>query len=668
MIRYGIDTGGTFTDFVIFDEKGHISINKILSTPKNPAHAVIAGIKKSETKKNIIHGSTVATNALLEHKGVSTAFITTEGFEDLLFLGRQNRLGIYDLDVRKPQPLIKKQDTYGVEERTGAHGEILHTLNEEKLKTLLQKICDSNYESVAICLLHSYANASHEKKVKEILLSLLKTKNKKVFISLSSEILPEYREYERASTTVINAYVSPLMNKYISFLEKDTALENATLRIMQSNGGSISARKAKEEAIHTVLSGPAGGVVGAVEVAQKSGYSHIMTFDMGGTSTDVSLVPGELQHSVESVMADHPIKVPIIDIHTVGAGGGSIAYQDTGGAFRVGPMSAGADPGPICYGKGDSLTVTDANLFLGRLHPDFFLGGKMKLVVEKVDAKMKELAQKLTISPVQAALGILEVVNSNMQKALRVISVQKGFHPKDFALVCFGGAGGLHAVHLAHSLSIPRVLIPKNAGVLSAFGMLLSDIVKAYSHTKLQKLENLSLKNLKLFFSDLESQAQKDFHGETFEELVFKKSIDMRYTGQSYEIKISYKENDSKENLEKKFHEKHHKLYGYSHERSIELVTVRLHARGTVSKPKLARKKMKSNNGDNALIEKREIYFSDKVTLTPVYNRDLLESGARFAGPALIVEHTSTSLVPPGFSCFVNDLEGLEITDENRSD
>ncbi|RMG59298.1 MAG: hydantoinase/oxoprolinase family protein, partial [Deltaproteobacteria bacterium] len=407
----GVDTGGTFTDFVYVTPDGEVGTYKTLSTPKNPAEAVLKGLEVIGVERvaHVVHGSTVATNAVLERKGVKTALITNSGFEDVIEIGRQNRERIYDLLYVKPPPLVPESLRFGVSGRILCTGEEETPISREEVESVIERILKMGAESVAVCLLFSFVNPSHEEVISEI------CEKRGLSVSASHRILPEFREFERTSTTVLNAYVSPIMKRYLTHLVTRLGGDER-LRVMQSNGGSISSRTAMVESIRTILSGPAGGVVGAFEVGRRAGYDRLITFDMGGTSTDVSLVDGKVSLTTESKISGWPIRVPMIDIHTVGAGGGSIARIDEGGSLKVGPESAGADPGPICYGKGEEVTVTDANLFLGRLIPDHFLGGKMKLHPERVVPRMEALAEKAGLSPVELAEGILDVANATMEK------------------------------------------------------------------------------------------------------------------------------------------------------------------------------------------------------------------------------------------------------------
>ena len=504
-VLVGIDTGGTFTDVVVVRDM-RLTIHKEPSTPDNPAEAVLQGLRNvfDGVPHRLVHGSTVATNALLERRGADTALLTTKGFEDVIEIGRQTRRVIYDIDVTKPAPLVEPDHRLGVAERVGPTGAVREGLTDAEIDALCAKVRGLNVDGVAICLLHSYANPEHEQRLAARLRDTFDG-----FVTTSYEVLPEFREYERTSTTVVNAYVGPVMASYLGHLERELPADS--VRIMQSNGGVISLQAAQKHAVQTILSGPAGGAVGGFEIGRRAGYDQVITFDMGGTSTDVSLCPGALSRTPEASVGDLPIRVPVIDIHTVGAGGGSIAYRDPGGSLRVGPRSAGAMPGPICYGRGGTeITVTDANLFLGRLAPGHFLGGKSTLLVEPVREAMASFAKEIGLSTVEVANGVLRVANATMERAMRVISLERGFDPRDFSLVCFGGAGGMHAADLARSMAIPRVIVPQAAGILSALGMLLADVVRDYSLTVLRSTDELADGALASAFATLEARADED--------------------------------------------------------------------------------------------------------------------------------------------------------------
>ncbi len=639
MIILGVDTGGTFTDFIYKDEEGW-KVYKILSTPSNPAEAVLKGYFEITGGKdaNITHGSTVATNAILERKGAKTALITNRGFEDIIEIGRQNRKQLYNLKYRRKPPLIPKEMRFGIKGRINYAGEELQAIDINEVREIIDKIKSIGAESVAVCLLFSFKNNQHEKLVGEEL------RKSKIFYSLSHEILNEFREYERLSTTVINAYVSPKMTKYLTHLKRN--LKNCKLRVMQSNGGSISAETAMKESVRTILSGPAGGVVGAFEIGKLAGFNKLITFDMGGTSTDVALIDNKLPITMESEISDIPIKTPMIHIHTVGAGGGSIAYFDIGGSLRVGPESAGADPGPICYGKGDKITVTDANLFLGRLVPEKFLGGKMRLYKERLDDFFKDMAKKGGLTPLELAEGILSVANTNMERAIRVISVERGHNPSEFTLFAFGGAGGMHAAFLARLLKIPRVLIPKHPGILSAIGMLLADVIKDYSKTIMISKSDLSPLDFEDHFKELEKRGIKDLIGEGIdrESIILERYLDMRYKGQSYEIVVPFDEN-----FVESFHKLHEKTYGYCNkDKQIEVVNVRLRAKGKLPKPEFKRQEFSTSTiSEKACLGEKKVVFDGKEYNTKIFERDYLRPGNKILGPAIVVEYSSTIVIPP---------------------
>ena len=641
-VYVGVDTGGTFTDFIYWDGRDW-KVLKIPSTPDNPAEAVLKGLeelRKGDTPLDIVHGSTVATNALLERKGARTALITNKNFEDILVIGRQNRERLYDLHYRRPSPLVPEELRFGLDCRIDYKGEELKPIDPEELKKLVEELVKKNVESVAVCFLHSYANPKHEKEVEES----IKEKTESIFISLSHEILPEFREYERMSTTVVNAYVGPKMSKYLNFL-KEKLRPSDVLRVMQSNGGVISVETASKEAVRTILSGPAGGVMGALFIGKLTGTEKLITFDMGGTSTDVSLIDKSPKITTESKISGIPVKVPMIEIHTVGAGGGSIAYVDEGGALRVGPQSAGAKPGPICYGRGGKdITVTDANLFLGRLVPEHFLGGKMRLYPELLKEPFEKLSQKAGLTPLELAEGIVKVVNSNMERAIRKISVERGYNPEEFALLSFGGAGGLHAVFLARALNIPKVIIPINPGILSAIGMLMSDVVKDISTTVMLKESEATLHTLEELFKTLEEKLLQEMEKEGFskESVVLERFMDLRYKGQSYELIIPYSE-DFRESFERE----HERLYGYRHEgREIEIVNIRLRAVGLKDKPSLKELEFSEKINPDAFLGEREVYMNGKWTKFKVIDRDKLTFGNKIDFPAIVVEYSSTTLIP----------------------
>jgi len=652
-LRIGTDTGGTFTDFVFLTPEG-MRVYKVLSTPHNPGEAILKGLRECqalEERLDIIHGSTVATNALLERKGAKLALLTTRGFEDLLQIGRQTRRELYNIMVEKREPLIPREFCFGVPERTLYNGDVVEGVDLSAVDTIIEELKREGVQSVAICFLHSYVNPANE----EAACRRLQQHN--LYTSVSHRVLREYREFERCSTTAINAYVAPLMERYLTSLEEQ--LRGGRLRIMQSNGGCISSQSAREEPVRTILSGPAGGVVGAREVAALAGYDRIISFDMGGTSSDVCLCDRGIMTTTESTISDLPLKMPIIDIHTVGAGGGSIAYIDEGGALRVGPQSAGADPGPLCYGKGEEVTVTDANLVLGRLDPDRFLGGKMKLYPERTHGAMGRFASQLGMDINQLAEGIIKVADANMERAIRVISVERGYDPRDFVLFSFGGAGGMHACSLAQKLRIPAVIVPKNAGVLSALGMLLSDTIKDYSQSILKKSDEVPSSELNRLFKPMLETAHSDLLSEGFAQgkIELLQYLDVRYVGQSYEITVPYTPHYQEE-----FNRMHLKLYSYSDEkRPTEIVNLRVKAIGMTDKPTLTEQELCGEDPAKARIDRRKMVFDKKVYQSDVYIREKLEAGNIIQGPALIIDYESTSVVPPSFTCQVDRYDNLII-------
>jgi N-methylhydantoinase A len=631
-----------------------ISTFKLLSTPANPAEAMLAGLEtiSSTNGRKIIHGSTVATNALLERKGVRTALITTKGFRDVLHIGRQNRPQLYDFFADPPLPLVPDEWRLEVNERVNHKGEIQRPLEIAELDSLIAFLQNEEIKSVAICLLFSFLAPKHEKIISE------KLKEAGFFTSISSNILPVFREYERTSTTVVNAYVSPILDIYIEELE--TKLPHDAIHIMQSNGGSISPTEARQNAVRCILSGPAGGVVGANTVASTAGYHKIITFDMGGTSTDVSLVDGDIQVITEADVGGYPVRVPILDIHTVGSGGGSIARVDSGGALRVGPESAGADPGPACYGKGNKSTVTDANLVLGRIAPEYFLGGEMLLNEESARQSIEVIANELGLSVEKAAIGIIQIANAHMERALRVISIERGYDPRDFSLLSFGGAGGLHAVDLARGLNIPRVIVPPQAATLSALGMLMADVVKDYSLTVMVP-GKIPFSEIKKLFKPIIKLGQKEIENEGIpkKNIFIEPSLDIRYRGQSYELTIPF----LKEFISK-FHQLHNDLYGYANpDGEIEVVNLRVKAIGKVAKPSIPKLHGPGiEDPSPALLKKRDVHFSNGYQKTKYFSGDKLAFGNIITGPAIILRSDTTILITKNDQAQVDSFANLIIT------
>lgn len=664
-LQIGIDIGGTFTDFIVYDQQiKDLHTLKVFSTPSNPALAVIQGLEivleasledVLYKKDNLIitHGSTVATNALLEGKGAKTALITTRGFRDVIQIGRQNRPSLYSFSTTPPQPLVPETLRFEVDERIDSSGNVLEPLKPESLQDLESNLKKESIESVGISLLFSFLHPEHEKMIADRL------RERGFFVSVSSEILPEYREFERTSTTVVNAYVSPILDRYLGSLEDAITKEtkNSHLRIMQSNGGIICTSEARSSGVRCILSGPAGGVVGAAHIARNAfkyngkgdnedGSDHklnVITIDMGGTSTDVSLIDDVPSITTESVVGGYPIQIPMIDIHTIGAGGGSIASIDLGGALRVGPKSAGADPGPACYARGDISrdlpTVTDANLVLGRLQADHFLAGRVNLDTRRAVNVMARLGEEIGLNPIQIAKGVIDVVDAHMERALRLISIQRGYDPNEFVLLSFGGAGGLHACNLAHRLGVPRVIIPPLASTLSAYGMLVADVVKDYSKTIMLPGDA----NPERIMSSLNPLIQRgitDVKREGFseQEIHIKSALDMRYRGQSYEITIPYRDNFLED-----FHKFHEKTYGFSRKNSlVEIVNIRVRAEGKISPPPISRYPSNGIDPGHAFLEKRPVHLSDGEYEVPLYHGELLTPGNLVNGPAIVVRKDTT--------------------------
>ncbi|MEZ5316279.1 MAG: hydantoinase/oxoprolinase family protein [Vicinamibacterales bacterium] len=639
-LRFGIDTGGTFTDFVRLGPDGLV-VHKVRSTPDDPSRGILEGVGDltgTRAGLDVVHGSTVATNAVLERRGARVALFATRGFEDVLRIGRQTRPALYDIFVPPRRPIVDPALTVGVPERLGADGAVVEPLDLTAVDEAAGRARAAGADVAAVCLLHAYANPVHERAVVERLRAA------GWLACASHEVLPEYREFERWSTTAVNAYVAPLMARYLSRLE--AALEGSRLAIMQSNGGSIIASAARVQAVRTVLSGPAAGVVGARAVAAAAGFPRVISFDMGGTSTDVSLVDGEIGLTTDAVIGDFPVRLPMIDIHTVGAGGGSIASVDTGGALRVGPESAGAQPGPACYGVGTALTVTDANLLLGRLDPEYFLGGRMSLVPDRARDAADGLAATLDLGVDELAEGVVRVANANMERAIRVVSVERGHDPRRFALVAFGGAGGMHACELARRLEMRTVIVPRHAGVLSALGMILADVTRDYSASVLEPTDAIRPRDLDRRFAPLVHAARRELRAEGFPAArqVIQRFVDVRYVGQSYEITLPYAPG-----YRQAFDAIHGRVYGYSNpRRATELVNIRVTATGVTTKPTLPyRRPGRARRPVPEAI--RPGRFDGRTVKVAFHRWSALEPGAAGRGPAVIAGGEATVVVPPDF-------------------
>jgi N-methylhydantoinase A len=624
--------------------RGRLHLLKLRSTPNDPAAAVRAGLAAlagGARRVRLHYGSTVATNALLERRGARVVLLTTAGFEDVLEIGRQARPVLYALEPSRPAPLVPRGRRIGVDERVLADGRAEKALRPRAVASAVARVVRSGADAVAVCLLHSYAAPAHERRIGRALAG------RGLHVTLSHELLREYREYERMATTVVNAYVGPIMARHLRSLA--TAVPGG-LRVMQSSGGLIGAPTACVEAVRTVLSGPAGGVVGAAERARRAGLRRLITLDMGGTSADVSLVDGEIAYRTETAIDGLPIRVPAIDIHTVGAGGGSLARLDPGGALRVGPESAGADPGPACYGRGTAPTVTDANLVLGRLVEDEFLGGSFRLDRARAERALTPLARRLGRSLTATAAGIVRVANAVMERAVRVITIERGHDPRTFTLVAFGGAGGLHAAELAESIGVRRVYVPPLPGLLSAWGVLAAEVVRDYSRTL--RLTSPPSAVLDAGFASLATTARRDLAREGVARPRLERTLDVRYAGQSYEVGVPYGRR-----WEDAFHRLHARLFGHSDRgRDLEVVTLRLRARGGGVRLPPERRRRAASGGRVAT---RPVSFDGASARAAVYRRDDLPVGRPLRGPVVVCEYSATTVVPPGWRLTVDRAGGL---------
>jgi len=688
-MRIAVDTGGTFTDCV-FVRDGRLEILKVPSTPRNPAEAIgnalqrilvraryIVPPRKNSHTLDLTCGTTVGTNALLERRGGRVALVTTAGFEDVLEIGRQARPRLYDFFVDRPAPLVPRERRFGLRERIAANARPLLRPSRAELARIVRLVEKSTAQSVAVCLLFSFANPAHEQALARAL-----RRRGIHFVSVSHEILPEFREYERTATTVVNAYLAPMMTRYLDEIAREAASSTSSsksaprpqVRIMQSSGGIVSAAVASREPVRTILSGPAGGILGAQYVAGLAGFPRIISFDMGGTSTDVALVEGDLRTTSESQVADLPVAVPMLDIHTVGAGGGSIARFDRAGALRVGPESAGADPGPICYGRGELPTVTDAHLVLGRIAPEGFLGGEFLLDERRALDFMRRASAPMR-SLERFSQGILDVANAVMEKAIRVISIERGYDPRDYTLVAFGGAGGLHACDLAAALEMPRVLIPRFPGALSALGILRADVVRDFSQTVRWPVDSLRRAHARLahVFTSLERRGTHEMRAEGFSssQIYAQRLLDLRYVGQAFELTVPgpprMVRGPASGDFVAAFHRAHERRYGYSDpRRPVEIVTVRARISGRTPKPALPRSRPSGANARAAISGTCRAIFSGRAVETPIYDRAKLRASNRFRGPAIIMEYSATSVLPPGWLARVDSHESLVLSREGK--
>jgi N-methylhydantoinase A len=664
--RIGIDSGGTFTDVCLFDDTtGEVAVWKVPSTPDDPSRAIAKGTQEGTERVGAKpsevayfgHGTTVGTNALIQHRGVKTGLITTEGFRDLIEIGRQKRPDLYDLQVDKAPPLVTRDLRFGVNERLRHDGSVEIPLDEEGVRKAARALKAADVKAVAIGFLYGFVNPAHEQAAKRIVLEEFP----EAFVCASHEVAPEFREYERISTAVVNSYLGPVMHNYIRRLAdrlKELGL-TTTPHLTQSNGGVIGFDMAARLPVRTVLSGPSTGVVAAQAIGQMTGIANLITFDMGGTSSDVALLRnGEAKLASEATVHGYPIKAPMLDIHTVGAGGGSLAAIDSGGLLKVGPRSAGADPGPVCYGRGSTEpAVTDANVVLQTLNPTHLLGGRMPIRQDLSKEAIGRLAETIGLDMMATAQGIISVVTANMAKAIRVISVQRGHDPRDYALVAFGGAGPLHAARLAKELEMKRIVVPRNPGIGCALGLLLTDLRANFATTRLATLGDGVIADMAEIFQGLEAQAEHWFGEEKVApaDRTLRRTADLRYHGQNYELSIDVPEGPittaTIAALAKGFAEAHKRLYGFIAEgEAVQLVTYRAEAVGFVPKAEFRPQPDAGPDASGAIIGRREVWFPEAGGFvdTPVYDREKLKSGNRFAGPAIVEQMDATTVLLPG--------------------
>jgi len=687
-VHIGIDIGGTFTDFVMVDERsGALTLEKTLSTPADLWQGIDTGLAKLGVdlaeSRLIVHGTTVGLNTFLERKGRPTGLITTQGFRDVYEIGRHNRINMYDLFYLKPKPLVSREYRLEVRERLNDRGEVLTPLVEEDIVAAARSFKQAGIDSIAVCFLHAYANPAHELQAGEI----INQTYPEAAVSLSHQLAREWREYERTSTSVINAYIAPIVADYLEQVERGLAEQGYRhpFYINKSSGGIMPAATAKAAPVHSIMSGPAGGAISAAHVGRLEGFNNVISFDMGGTSTDVALTyEGVTRVSSEAIVDGHPVLVPMIDIHSIGAGGGSIAWIGETGALNVGPQSAGADPGPACYGRGgQAASVTDANLVLGRLDPAYFLGGEMSLDADAAwDVVTKQVAEPLDLEPVEAASGIIRIINAKMGHAIRAITVERGLDPREFVLLSFGGAGAMHACALAEELSIPRVLIPMATGQFSALGMLLSDIRHDLVRVSLSLATNLDAGTVEGRYQELvaEGRGMLAEEGVNEAQMAFQRSLDMRYVGQEYTVTVPVPDELSSDWLppiRAEFDRLHERTYGHaSAEEPVEVVTLRLTAFGRMPELSLSTLPV---GGATPLDEARRgnlpvyfesncpVYNRDAYADCPVYNRDALLAGNVIIGPALILEAGATTVLSPSFRLIVTPLGSLLITREEET-
>ena len=682
--RVTVDTGGTFSDFVFFNEDtGEITITKVPSTPKEPFQAVLNGVKEllaQGVAANDIsffsHGTTVGTNALLEEKGARTGLLVTEGFRGIYEVMEQSRgygPATYDLFFEKPRLLAPPYYTEEISERVDFRGNVLKPIDVEKARAAIRRLKDKKVDSIAACFLFSFLNPSHELKVKEI----VEREFPEATLSLSCEVLPQIREFYRLSTTVINAYIAPVMSRYLGRLERslrEMGVATPRLYIMQSNGGVATFQSAAKKPVATVLSGPAGGVIASVGISKRAGIENIITFDMGGTSCDVALIyQGNPTLTTQGRINQRPISLPMLDIHTVSAGGGTIARIDAVGGVQVGPDSAGADPGPICYAKGgQEVTVTDANLVAGVLHADTFLGGRMKLDRAKAEKVLEEkIARPLKLNVLEAADGILKIINVKMEEAIKAVSSQRGYDIRDFTLIAFGGGGPMHAGKIALDLGIPTLLVPITPGVTSALGLLLADVKHDYVRSKLAPLHELNPDEINGLFGQLIEQAKSDLKDEGFvdKEIALNAFLDLRYAGQGYELTVPTPlppfKREHLEEMRRRFDAQHEQAHGHKAEgEPVELVSLRLVSLGLVPEARLSAAKASGRKVEEARTGSRKVFFGKEhgQLNCAIYRRDRLEPGHKISGPAIIDQLDTTTVIHAEQEAVVDNYRNLLVT------
>ncbi|TWH19792.1 hydantoinase/oxoprolinase family protein [Prauserella rugosa] len=682
-LRIGVDTGGTFTDVCALDERtGRISVHKVPSTPDDPGRAIVDGVsglldelggRSLSEVGYFAHGTTVGTNALLTEGGARTGLLTTEGFRDLLELGRGRRPSMYDLQADKPTALVDRDRRLEVSERVRHDGRIERPLDTGQVRALARELGRQGVEAVAVCFLYSFVHPEHERQVEQILAEELPD----VYVSVSSAVLPEFREYERLSTVVVNAYIGPVVSRYLARLRQTLHDRGLVARphVTQSNGGIIPFETAERTPSRMVLSGPSTGVVGAAELASASGYPDIITFDVGGTSSDVSLVQDGVPKVTNGTEIDgRPVRAPMLDIHTVGAGGGSIAWIDAGGALKVGPASAGADPGPACYGRGSEPTVTDANVVLRVLNPEHLLDGRLGIDADAAHRAVESVAAPLGLDVCDAAAGIVRVITANMARAIRVISVQRGYDPRDYALVPFGGAGPLHAGRLARELGMRTIIVPETPGAQCAAGLLMTDIRADFLRTNIMQVESgheaEAADRLAGAFDGLGQQAAAWLAEENIPEQRrrLERWAELRYAGQNYELPVRVPDGDitaaTIDQLAKRFAAEHERLYGYAAaDEKLQIVTLRLRAIGEVARAELHRALRSGSDASAAIRSTREVYLLEcgGFVECPVYDRSRLEAGNRLVGPAVIEQMDTTTLLLPGDVAEIDALRNIVV-------